>query len=134
MDQQPTPRISFDEIVLWIDTNKKALLAGVVAIGLVGLAYVIYTASAEGREHRGTAALFDLQARTAGNTNEPTAADYHGLIEKTQGSGAAQHVAIREAAALFTAGKHSEAQQAYEAFARDFPNSPCRPIAHSCGC
>lgn len=129
MDQPPPPRISFDEVVLWIDANKKPLLAGVAAIGLLGLVYVIYMANAEGREHRATAALYDLQARAVGETNEPSASDYHGLIEQTKGSGVAQHVVIREAAALFSAGKYSEAQQAYEAFARDFDNSPLLPEA-----
>jgi tetratricopeptide (TPR) repeat protein len=130
MDQppQPPPRITFEEIIVWLDERRKLILFAVVLIGLAGLAIVVYDAGVEGKE-RATAALFNLQAAAAARTNDPTASDYQALRPATEGTGIFQHVKLREATSLYTAGQYAEALQAFDAFSRDFPGSPLLPEA-----
>jgi predicted negative regulator of RcsB-dependent stress response len=129
-DQPKKPGITIDEIALWVESNRKPLLAGVLMIGVLGLAYVISSTRGEATEHRATAALFQLQAGSTGSTNEPAATDYRGIAAQTEGTGIAQHVKLREATALFTAGNYAEAQRAFEEFTRSFPESPFLPEAN----
>lgn len=127
--QQPPSGISFEEIVVWVDDRKKLILAVIALIGIAGLVYVSYNSSEAGKRHRATAALFNFQAANNLSTNVPPAASYRELLPPTEGTGIAQHVKLREAASLYTAGEYAEAQQAFEAFLRDFPNSPLLPEA-----
>jgi tetratricopeptide (TPR) repeat protein len=135
MDQPPQPpqpppsRISFEEIVVWVDDRKKLILTVIALLGIAGLVYVSYNSSQAGKRHRATAALFNFQAANNLATNPPPAASYRELLPQTEGTGIAQHVKLREAASLYTAGQYAEAQQAFEAFLRDFPNSPLLPEA-----
>lgn len=125
----PPARITFEEIVVWIDERRKFVLLGVALIGLAGLAYVVTTSRSEGRAHRATAALFEFQSGFTGSSNEPPAAEYLALLPRTESTGIAQHVKLRAAARYFSGNQYSEAQQAFEAFARDFPTSPLLPEA-----
>lgn len=127
--QQPPPRITFEEIVVWLDERRKLILAGVALVGLAGLVVVVQEARVEGKEHRATAALFDFQAARISQTNEPAASELQALVPATEGTGVLQHVKLREATSHYVAGNYTEAQQAFEAFARDFPNSPLLPEA-----
>lgn len=132
MDQQqqaPPPRVSLEEIVVWLDERKTAILGIVALIGVGGLVYVARLASQEGKEHRATAALFDLQMTALNATNQPTVAEYEGLLPKTEGTGIAQHVKLRTANALYAAGKFGEAQSAFERFVTEYPTSPLQPEA-----
>jgi tetratricopeptide (TPR) repeat protein len=131
MDQppQPPPRITFEEIVVWLDERRKLILFAVVLIGLAGLAVVVYDAGVEGKEHRATAALFNLQVANATKTNDLAASEYRSLLPATEGTGILQHVKLREAASLYTAGQYAEALQAFDAFSREFPGSPLLPEA-----
>ena len=133
MDQQPpqqSPRVTIEEIIVWIADRKMFVLGGIAAIGIAGLVIVSYQSSAEGKEHRATAALFQLQAASNAKTNEPTVAEYQTLLPQTEGTGIAQHIKLREAASLFADGKYAEAQQGFEAFGRDFPESRLLPEAY----
>lgn len=131
MDQppQPPPRITFEEIIVWLDERRKLILFAIVLLGLAGLAVVVYNAGVEGLEHRATAALFNLQATAAARTNVPAASDYQALLPATEGTGILQHVKLREATSLYTAGQYAEALQAFEVFLREFPGSPLLPEA-----
>jgi len=120
--QPPPPRITFEEIVVWLDERRKLILTAIVLIGIAGLVVVVRDASVEGREHRATAALFSFQS--AQQTNEPAASELQALVPATEGTGLLQHVKLREATSLYTAGDYPAAQAAFEAFTRDFPNSP----------
>lgn len=132
MDQQPQQpqRVTFEEIIVWIADRKMFVLGGIAAIGIAGLVIVSYQSSAEGKEHRATAALFHLQAASNAKTNEPTVAEYQALLPQTEGTGITQHIKLREAASLFADGKYAEAQLGFEAFGRDFPESRLLPEAY----
>ena len=127
--QPPPPRITFEEIVVWLDERRKLILAGVALVGLAGLVFVVQEARVEGKEHRATAALFGFQADRRSQTNEPAASELQALVPATEGTGVLQHVKLREATSRYVAGNYAEAQQAFEAFAREFPDSPLRPEA-----
>lgn len=130
MDQpqpQPPPGITFEEIVLWLEQRRKWILSAIVLIGVAGLVLVVRDAGIEGGEHRATAALFNFQA--ANRTNDVTTSQLQALLPATEGTGILPHVKLREATSLYTAGKHAEALQAYEDFAREFAGSPLLPEA-----
>jgi TolA-binding protein len=128
--QQAPPRISLEEIAVWIDDHKKTILGVIALIGIGGLVYVVRQSSIESKDYRATAALFELQADATSITNEPTAAQYERLLPKTEGTGIAQHVKLREATSLFAAGKYAEAGTAFESFIKDFPSSPLQAEAN----
>ncbi len=128
--QQPPPRITFEEIVVWLDERRKLILIAIVLIGLAGLVVVVRDASVEGKEHRAAAALFNLQAAATAKTNEPTASEYQSLLPATEGTGIFQHVKLREAVSLYASGEYAGAQAAFESFSRDFPASPLLPEAN----
>jgi len=137
MDQQPPQspsspppaRISFEEIVVWIEERRKLVLLGIALIGLAGLIYVVTASRKESKGHEATAALFQFQSSFTGSSNEPPAAEYLALLSKTEATGIAQHVKLRAAVRYFTSNQYGEAQQAFEAFIREFPMSPLLPEA-----
>lgn len=126
---QPPPRISLEEIAVWIDDRKKAILAGIALIGLAGLAWVIVDSNAQGKEHRAAAALFELQMSSGDSTNVLPSSAYEGLLPATEGTGIAQHVSLREAVSLFAAENYGEAQASFENFLSTYPDSPLAPEA-----
>ncbi|HAV63219.1 MAG TPA: hypothetical protein DCY13_12745 [Verrucomicrobiales bacterium] len=117
----PASGLGLDMAMLWIETNRNKILAGIAMIGVAGLIFVIYTGSAQARQHEASAELFKLQGIEDG---EPGAEDFRAVVAATKGTGIEQHARLREAAALFTEGKHADALTAYESFVRDFPASP----------
>jgi TolA-binding protein len=132
MDQQqpqPPPRITFEEIVVWLDERRKLVLAAIVLAGLAGLAWVVLQSRTDAREQEATAALFQLQLKANATTNGLPASAYQELLSDLGASGAAQHARLRAATSLYSEGRFSEAQQAFEAFQADFANSPLLPEA-----
>ncbi|MBI1176695.1 tetratricopeptide repeat protein [bacterium] len=128
--QQQPPRISLEEIVVWLDERKKIIFTVIAIIGIGGLVFVTRQSSREGKENRATAALFQLQVETGASTNTPSAAQYQALLPKVADTGIAQHVQLREANSQFAAGKYAEAESAFDTFVKEHPSSPLLPEAN----
>lgn len=112
----------------WISENWKPIVAGVFAVGLLGLFYVYSTTSAEAREKEATNALYELQLSETGESTT-SASDYDSIASENSSTGIAQHARLRAASKIFEEGNFAEAAQSYTAFVAEFPESPLLPEA-----
>jgi predicted negative regulator of RcsB-dependent stress response len=112
------------KVLEWYDANKKLLLGGLVAAGLVVAGVSWYSAQREANELQAGEALTKLMFSQQPNASVPQlAAEFAQVAAKYPGTVAARRAQLQAASALFTAGQYAEAQAQFQKFLADNPSA-----------
>jgi predicted negative regulator of RcsB-dependent stress response len=104
----------------WYEANKKLLLGGLVAAGLVVAGILWYSSQREANEAEAGETLTRLMFSQMPNASVPQlAAEFSKIATKYPGTVAAQRAQLQAASALFTAGQYAEAQAQFQKFLAD---------------
>lgn len=110
------------QLQAWAEKRKRELRLG--GIGLVVAIFVGYTAThlASRKEAQANAALFSLEKFS--ETERAGAGDYLKVATDYNGTSAAERALYLGAGVLFDENKYPEAQQRFEEYVRQYPESP----------
>jgi tetratricopeptide (TPR) repeat protein len=133
MDSQSAPAASgWLSFWGWFEVNKRRVLIGGAIALVVGLiaAFFVYTESQ--KEIRASEALSEV--RSSYNPSQPSppglADAYFKIAKDYSGTKASARAALMGASALFVDGNYAAAQQKFEQYIREYPESPWLAQAH----
>jgi TolA-binding protein len=131
MSSEPAASTAIFDILGWLETNKKRLLVGALAATAVGFGIAAYRYKVHENEVAASSSLLQLKnpATSRGATNLPTSSDYLKVEAQFGGTDAAQRAALLAGGTYFGEGKYAEAQQQFEKFLKNHPDSPWAPEA-----
>lgn len=127
-----SPDVSL-QLETFLEVNKKKLLIAIVVAAVAGVAYYVIDASRKEKEMAGATslAMLELNKMTAnpGKPPEFTSDEFFKIATDFAGTSAAEQASLRGALAMFEAGKFTDAQQKFEEFSRNFPESIVKDVA-----
>jgi TolA-binding protein len=116
----------------WLEVNKRKVAIGAAIALVVGLAAALFAYNQSQKEIRASQALSEIRASY--NPTQPAppglAESYLKVANDYSGTKAGERAALMAASALFVEGNYTGAQQKYDQFIRDNPDSPWLPQAH----
>jgi predicted negative regulator of RcsB-dependent stress response len=125
MSSEATQTIGVYDVLAWLETNKKTLAAGFVAVVVICFGIAIYRYTTEQKELAASDALLHLKTSLSGSetTPAPDASAYLKVADQYQGTSAGQRALLLAGAALFAESKYSEAQVQFARYLRDHGQS-----------
>jgi TolA-binding protein len=124
--ESPQQSSAFLNLLGWLEVNKRkvAMGAGIALVAGLVIAYVAYDQSQ--KEVRASQALSEIRASyNPMQAAPPGLADsYFKVAKDYSGTKAGERAAIMGASALFVDGNYAGAQQRFEQFLKDYPESP----------
>lgn len=116
----------------WLETNKQKVAIGAVVALVVGLGVALFAYNQSQKEIRASQALSEIRASYNPMQAPPPglAESYFKLANDYSGTKAGERAALMGASALFVEGNYSGAQQKYEQFISNHPDSPWLAQAH----
>ena len=119
------------DLVAWLDRNRKRVIIwalAATAVVLVAIAVITYQAR---KEERASMALSSIRAPFSPAQTNPveTAESYLKVAKEHSGTKAGSRAMLLAATAQYTAGKYGDAQQLFEQFTKEYPDSPWLPQA-----
>lgn len=116
--------MDFYQIANWFHKNQRRVIIGALVAFAIG-AIIAIVAWHNGKvESDANAALMALPSTFGGpNVAHPTASAFENVAKDYPGTPAGEQAEILAANVLFTDGKYPEAQQAFQKFTTDHPNS-----------
>jgi TolA-binding protein len=124
--ESPRQSSAFLNLLGWLEVNKRkvAMGAGIALVAGLVIAYVAYDQSQ--KEVRASQALSEIRASyNPMQAAPPGLADsYFKVAKDYSGTKAGERAAIMGASALFVDGNYAGAQQRFEQFLKDYPESP----------
>src|SRR4051812_40880837 len=116
----------------WFEVNKRRVLIGGGIALLVGLVVALFIYNESQKEIRASEALSEVRSSyTPGQPSPPGLADaYFKIAKDYSGTKAGARAALMGASALFTDGNYAAAQQKFEQYIKDYPESPWLAQAH----
>src|SRR3954467_11627834 len=133
MDSQSAPASSgWLSFLAWFEVNRRRVLIGAGIALVVGLAVALFVYTESQKEIRASNALSEVRNSYApGQPNPPGLADaYFKIAKDYSGTKAGARAALMGASALFVEGNYSAAQQKFEQYIKDYPESPWLAQAH----
>ncbi|MDB6033950.1 MAG: tetratricopeptide repeat protein [Verrucomicrobiales bacterium] len=130
--ESPQQSSVFINLLGWLEVNKRkvAIGAGIALVAGLVIAYVAYDQSQ--KEVRASQALSEIRASY--NPMQPAppglADSYFKVAKDYSGTKAGERAAIMGASALFVEGNYAGAQQRFEQFVKEYPESPWLAQAH----
>jgi predicted negative regulator of RcsB-dependent stress response len=130
MESQDTATLFLFKIWPAIEANKKRILWGAGAFGLLVLVILIFSWQRDQKEINAGQAFTQLMVSVQANTSPAQlASGFLKVASDYAGTAAAQRAQLQGAADLFTAGNYADAQTQFQKFADDYPNSPLMATA-----
>lgn len=118
------------EFLAWLEFNRKRVIAGAIGV-LVLIAvvqvYVWYRAQAELQANDALISLKSPRGEAA--DTGPTASELLRVVQEHGSTRAAERALLMAASALYTEGKHADAQKQFELFLSRYGGSPLAGIA-----
>src|SRR4051794_17666721 len=116
----------------WLEANKRNVAIGAIVALVAGLLIAWFFYNQSQKEVRASQALSDIRASY--NPMQPAppglADSYFKVAKDYSGTKAGERAAIMGASALFVEGNYTGAQQRYEQFIKEYPESPWLAQAH----
>jgi len=130
MEQKVAGLTAFEQALSWFEANKKqvALVSGLVVV--VGFLGSYYFWSQNQKQISAGEALSDAIAAASPRSGQSASAEaFLKVAAAHSGTSAGSRALLAAGGLLFTQGKYAEAQNEFQKFRRDYPESPFRSQA-----
>lgn len=125
MDTPESNTESRFDLITWLDVNKIPLAFGVLALGFLGLVYVIYDTQTMSTEQTATRELLRIQLK-----EEPaSSADYLAVYNDHSGTAASRQSLLMAASRAFAEGEIEKSRELFREFVNSNPESGSIPQA-----
>ena len=116
----------FYDLLAWIEVNRQKVIAGALALVVVGFIIATVRYTREQKEIKASSQLLAMKVTLNLPTNAvpPAPSEFLGIAENFSGTSAAERARILAGTGFFTRGKYSEAETEFSRFINDFPESP----------
>ena len=131
MESDVTQSAAFDNLLAWLEVNKKRLLIWGGVLAAAAAIAGVFIVGQKQREESASKALSEIRIATGASSlpSPETAAAFFDVARKYSGTKAAERASLQGAGTLFGIGKYSEAQKEFDRFQKEYPTSPWMPQA-----
>ena len=136
-EKQETTAPASPDVALQLETffevNKKKMFVAIIVATVVGVGYYVTEASRQERQKEASTALALVEInKIVPGSEKPvvvSAEEFFKISSDFNGTSAAEMAFLRGSFSLFEAGKYSEAQQKFDEFLKNYPDSILKSTA-----